>query len=224
MSSNENNVPRSLPIPIGSRRRSGSLSDTSSSDSGSISPASPVQTPASGTLPRINPPISPSTSPILSYFLSQSPKSPAATFPFRRGMAPPVYEDEVFESEKPAQRHARSASAAAWPAADKFSAPPAVPPPGHQQDRAAGIFRRLSLGGNMARPQIAVPKPANGHPQVAPRATTPPGMKSNAAGATTTPARKARRANTMASGTPRPPRAPSPMGERILKGHFDGFN
>jgi hypothetical protein len=36
--------------------------------------------------------------------------------------------------------------------------------------------------------------------------------------------RKTRRANTLAPGTPRPKRAPSPMGERILTGHFDGFN
>ncbi|KAI0359718.1 hypothetical protein OH77DRAFT_1434183 [Trametes cingulata] len=223
-SSNENSsVPHSLPIPIGARRRSGSMSDSSSSDSGSVSPASPVQTPASGTLPRIAP-ITPSTSPILSYFLSQSPKSPpSATFPFRRGMAPPVYEDEeVFEGEKPASRHARSASTA-WPttAADRFNAPPVPPVPG-QQDRAAGLLRRLSLGGNMVRPQAPMVKPANGSTQ-SPRATTPPGMTSNASGAPATPTRKARRANTMAAGTPRP-RAPSPMGERILKGHFDGFN
>ncbi|EIW57690.1 uncharacterized protein TRAVEDRAFT_65420 [Trametes versicolor FP-101664 SS1] len=219
-SNNENSAPRSLPIPIGGRRRSGSVSEgSSSSDSGSVSPASPLQTPASGTLPRIAP-ITPGTSPILSYFLSQSPKSPtAATYPFRRGMAPPVYEDdEEFEPEKPITRHGRSASTA-WPAGDRYAAP-AVPPVGHQQDRAAGLLRRLSLGGNMARPQIPVPKPVNGSGQ-APRSTTPPGMKSPSAGS---PMRKARRSNTMAAGTPRPPRAPSPMGERILKGHFDGFN
>ncbi|KAI0368008.1 hypothetical protein BV20DRAFT_525514 [Pilatotrama ljubarskyi] len=222
MSSNENNVPHSLPIPIGSRRRSGSMSDSSSSDSGSVSPASPVQTPASGTLPRIAP-ITPSTSPILSYFLSQSPKSPpSATFPFRRGMAPPVYEDEeAFEAEKPASRHARSASTA-WPTTDRFNAPAVAPVPSNQQDRAAGLLRRLSLGGNMARPQVPAVKQTNGSTR-SPRATTPPGMASNASGAPASPTRKARRANTMAAGTPRP-RAPSPMGERILKGHFDGFN
>ncbi|KAI0648979.1 hypothetical protein C8Q79DRAFT_485056 [Trametes meyenii] len=246
MPANENSFPHSLPIPIGSRRRSGSVSESSSSsDSGSASPASPVQTPASGTLPRIAP-ITPSTSPILSYFLSQSPtsKSPPSTFPFRRGMAPPVYEDdEMFESEKPAPRHVRSASTA-WSAGDRFPAPPIAPVSGQQHERATGLLRRLSLGGNMTRvssviayllritsvndcplflhqPQIPVPKPVNGSAQ-APRSTTPPGMKS--VGADAVPARKARRANTMAPGTPRPRRAPSPMGERILKGHFDGFN
>ncbi|KAI0749688.1 hypothetical protein C8Q80DRAFT_1269525 [Daedaleopsis nitida] len=193
MSSNEKKVHHSLPIPIERRRRSDSGSD-SSSDS-SVSPASPLPTPTSGTLPRIAP-ISPSTSPILSYFLSQSPKSsPSATFPFRRGMSGALFEDEdVFEPEKP-------------------------------QERAAGLLRRLSLGGNMARPPVPVLKPINtavaaqGH---AVRSTTPPGMKAGMDPAT--PTRKARRANTIAPGTTRPPRAPSPMGERILKGHFDGFN
>ncbi|KAI9066299.1 hypothetical protein FKP32DRAFT_1566230 [Trametes sanguinea] len=230
MSTNENsNIPHSLPIPIGSgggRRRSGSMSEGSSSDSGSTSPASPVQTPASGPLPRIAP-ITPSTSPILSYFLSQSPKSPpSATFPFRRGMAPPVYEDdEAYEAEKPAPRHGRSASTA-WPTTDRFPVSPTAVPsslPG-QQDRAAGLLRRLSLGGNMTRPQMPLQKPVNTSAVQAPRSTTPPGMSSNPAGALSTPTRKTRRANTMAPGTPRPPRAPSPMGERILKGHFDGFN
>ncbi|CDO75186.1 hypothetical protein BN946_scf184866.g27 [Trametes cinnabarina] len=226
MSSNENNVPHSLPIPIGgSRRRSGSVSEGSSSDSGSTSPASPLQTPASGPLPRIAP-ITPSTSPILSYFLSQSPKSPpSATFPFRRGMAPPVYEDdEMYEAEKPAPRHGRSVSTA-WPTTDRFPVSPtaAMSVPG-QQDRASGLLRRLSLGGNMTRPQLPPQKPVNNGTREAPRSTTPPGMSSNPAGALSTPTRKARRANTMAPGTARPPRAPSPMGERILKGHFDGFN
>ncbi|RPD59538.1 hypothetical protein L227DRAFT_611777 [Lentinus tigrinus ALCF2SS1-6] len=229
MANDNNNVPHSLPIPIRDRRRSQSLSGSdSSSDSGSNSPASPLQTPITGTLPRVAP-ISPSTSPILSYFLSQSPKSSSnATFPFRRGMGGPgLFDDEeAVETDKPTARngHARRASAAAWPGQDRFAQPPVVPPvSGQQQDRAAGLLRRLSLGGNMARPPIPVPKPVNATAQ-AQRSTTPPGMKSNAAGAAPTPTRKARRANTMAPGTPRPPRAPSPMGERILKGHFDGFN
>ncbi|EJF64836.1 hypothetical protein BD309DRAFT_874152 [Dichomitus squalens] len=223
MSSNENNVPRSLPIPIG-RGRSGSDSD-SSSDSGSVSPVSPVQTPASGALPRIAP-ISPSTSPILSYFLSnQPPKSPPnATFPFRRGMTgPPLYEeDEVSEADQPIQRHGRRASAAAWPGHDRF--PPVAPVPNDKQERAAGLLRRLSLGGNMTKPPILpVPRPPNGTTQPS-RSKTPPTLNSNSTGAPSTPMRKARRSNTMAAGTSRPPRAPSPMGERILKGHFDGFN
>ena len=79
---------------LAGRSESVSGSD-SSSDSGSNSPASPLQTPITGTLPRIAP-ISPSTSPILSYFLSQSPKSPnTSTFPFRRGFGTAVFEGEL---------------------------------------------------------------------------------------------------------------------------------
>ncbi|RDX57124.1 hypothetical protein OH76DRAFT_1476580 [Lentinus brumalis] len=231
MANENSNVPHSLPIPIGGRRRSesGSGSD-SSSDSGSNSPASPLQTPVTGTFPRIAP-ISPSTSPILSYFLAQSPKSPPnATFPFRRGTgAPGLFDgdDDALEADKsiPRNGHARRASTATWPTQDRFAQPPvspAAPVSGHQQDRAAGLLRRLSLGGNnLPRPPVPVVKPANGTAN-AQRSTTPPGMKS--AGAAAIPTRKARRSNTMAAGTPRPPRAPSPMGERILKGHFDGFN
>ncbi|KAI0707214.1 hypothetical protein C8Q76DRAFT_770899 [Earliella scabrosa] len=220
MPANEKNVPHSLPIPIEGRRRSESVSDSSDS---SASPASPLPTPASGTLPRIAP-ISPSSSPILSYFLSQSPKSPSATFPFRRGMSGAIIEDDdAIDPEKPLMGHGRRASAAAWPGHDRFPPTVPVPPmPAPQQERAAGLLRRLSLGGNnMGRPALPVLKPVNGSAQ-APRSTTPPGMKSAAASGT--PTRKARRANTMAPGTARPPRAPSPMGERILKGHFDGFN
>ncbi|KAI0787514.1 hypothetical protein C8Q74DRAFT_1366381 [Fomes fomentarius] len=252
MSSNQNKPTHSLPIPIDGHRRSRSESvSDSSSESASTSPASPLPTPVSGTipLPRIAP-ISPSTSPILSYLLSQSPKSPPSTFPFRRGISGAIFQGEIsahatqlasmspidprrpslfvprfsdedaVDPEKPTPRHGRRASAAAWPAGDRFPQMTPVPPtvPAPQQDRAAGLLRRLSLGGSLTRPPVPVLKPTNLPPQ-APRATTPPGMKSGV-----TPTRKARRANTMAPGTPRPPRAPSPMGERILKGHFDGFN
>ncbi|KAH9945075.1 uncharacterized protein BXZ73DRAFT_96057 [Epithele typhae] len=226
MSANrDHDIPHSLPIPIGGgRRRSGSVSD-SSSDSASLSPPSPLQTPASATgpLPRVAP-LSPSTSPVLSYFLAQSPKSPPSTFPFRRGMgAPTVFEgeDDGFEADKPIGRHGRRASAAAWPGHDRFPpAAPVVPAAGQQQDRAAGLLRRLSLGGSIARPPVPVG-------MAAPRLVGPPDIaaapRSKSPGTTPTP-RKPRRANTLAPGSPRPPRAPSPMGERILKGHFDGFN
>ncbi|KAM5537218.1 hypothetical protein V8D89_009151 [Ganoderma adspersum] len=230
MASDEKNFTHSLPIPIGEgRRRSGSESDSGSSDSGSTSPPSPFPTPASGTLPRIAP-FSPSTSPILSYFLSNqstSPKSPPSTFPFRRGTTGSTFyeDDDAFEADKPIYSHGRRASAAAWPGHDRY--PPVAPVPTDQQDRAAGLLRRLSLGGNMAKPPvppIQTQKASNGSVQAS-RSKTPPNLKStSAAGAPPAVMRKARRANTLAPGTPRPPRAPSPMGERILKGHFDGFN
>ena len=59
-------------------------------------------------------------------------------------------DDDVYEADKPAQRHARRASAAAWPGHDRF--PSAVPPVSNdKQERAAGLLRRLSLGGSMTK-------------------------------------------------------------------------
>lgn len=95
---NDHAVSHSEPIPIHHpRHRAHSLSDSSSSSAssdGSCSPSSPVSPthfPLAGTQPRIAP-ISPSTTPILNYFLSQSPKSSTATFPFRRGFGTAVFE------------------------------------------------------------------------------------------------------------------------------------
>ena len=104
------------------------------------------------------------------------------------------------------------------------------------------MLRRLSLGGAMARvssvlgcapilassslppfslalqPQIPqFNKNAFAGEEIK-RRPTPPTLPS-----TPTP-RKARRSNTMGAGTQRPKRAPSPMGERILTGHFDSFH
>ncbi|KAF7795268.1 hypothetical protein EIP86_006421 [Pleurotus ostreatoroseus] len=271
----------SRPIPINTRRgRAHSVSESSSSESSSpSSPVSPLQSPLSGTQPRVVGPISPGASPILSYFLAQSPAGKpappaAATFPFRRAPGgfgassaivdgtwlsllpayePPLnthrshdllYFSDDSESDAPTPlpsptAHARRASVA-WAGGDRFAQqtptqpPPAVP---DQTDRAAGLLRRLSLGGSAlrvshsdchrvsctmtndrgARPQPPVPQIKT---QPAPAgARTPPGTPT----AERVP-RKTRRANTLAPGTARPKRAPSPMGERILTGHFDGFN
>ncbi|KAK7682621.1 hypothetical protein QCA50_014421 [Cerrena zonata] len=244
---NDPKVEHSQPIPIAtnghSRRRAGSMfSDSSpsstSSDSSLNSPNSPLSPVVSipnnmnGNQNKV--PISPSTSPILSYFLSNSP---TATFPFRRNINAVVVEDD--ETDSPTvTRHARSATiAGAWPgpvvAADRFVSPPQPPQQGvqtanqpgtsvaDQHGRAAGLLRRLSLGAAL-KPQFGQYPPhhrGNSPPPNSPendRRTSPTPMNGVA--------RKTRRANTMAPGTPRPRRAPSPMGERILKGHFDGFN
>jgi len=212
-------------IPAGShgRRRGQSVSfSDSSSDSSSGSPSSPVQSPLTGTQPRIAP-VSPGTSPILNYFLAQSPKSPttSATFPFRRGFGSSVFDEDAPETE--VSRHARRASTAWAGTTERVSPPqPSVVP--DQTDRAAGLLRRLSLGGAALRPQVPQIKTtaatASAEPEVRTRARTPPNTP-----AVERPqlARKPRRA-TLAPGTARPKRAPSPMGERILTGHFDGFN
>lgn len=99
MASNDKNNAHSAPISIplnAARGRSRSMS-VSSSSSGSTSSGSELPTPASTSIgsQRLSIP-SPSTSPILSYFLAQSPtaKTPAtATFPFKRKFGPtPVFE------------------------------------------------------------------------------------------------------------------------------------
>ena len=176
------NVPHSKPmaIPIGHpRRRSESVSDSSSSPPSSNSSDSsyspPLNTPFAndrGNRPRVAP-ISPSSSPILSYFLAQPPKSPTGSFPFRRNFGPTVMEgppSNYFppysiilkdpsllvddDSENPSiPKHPRRASMASWPISDRPPQPPQVPPPiaEDQHDRAAGLLRRLSLGGALTR-------------------------------------------------------------------------
>lgn len=119
--------------------------------------------------------------------------------------------------------------------------------PEEHQGRAAGLLRRLSLGGALGRvctssdhvTDLVAHTLAASQPQlpVVPKAPSPPttpmaghplertATVSGVAQPHVSPSpRKARRSNTLAPGTARPPRAPSPMGERILKGHFDGFN
>ena len=62
-------------------------------------------------------------------------------------------DDDAFETDKPIYSHGRRASAAAWPGHDRY--PPVAPVPADQQDRAAGLLRRLSLGGNMAKVSLS---------------------------------------------------------------------
>lgn len=97
----------SQPIPIENphRRRSQSVSDSSSDSSSSpLTPTSPLfsLSPPRGIKRPSASAISPSTSPVLSYFLQQQqqqqkpPVATTATFPFRRGFggAPTVFEGE----------------------------------------------------------------------------------------------------------------------------------
>ena len=172
MSSKSNNgAPPTQPIPISTRRgRADSLSDASSSSEESASPASPLHSPLSGLPPRIAA-SSPGSAPILSYFLSQSPKSPS-TFPFRRGFGTAVFDGKRLtpgsrarapaliasciddsEPDTTLPRHARSASiSTSWGAApDRVSPPAPAPALPIQEDRAAGLLRRLSLGGTALR-------------------------------------------------------------------------
>ncbi|KZT67467.1 hypothetical protein DAEQUDRAFT_729117 [Daedalea quercina L-15889] len=215
------------PIPIDVHRRR-ATSDSDSSDGSSCSPTTPYSngaafpTPATGYPPRVAP-ISPSTSPILSYFLGQtSPKAPTNSLPFRRNFGAPAI-DEDDEALMPPTKHARRSSSA-WAGSERFVQPPTPTAAPVQHERATGMLRRLSLGGAMARPQIPQFKNAPAGEGIR-RSGTPPTLPPTPTPATVngTP-RKARRSNTMAAGTQRPKRAPSPMGERILTGHFDSFH
>jgi len=192
----------------------------SSASSGSISSGSELPTPPSGSVgsQRISIP-SPSTSPILSYFLAQSPttKTPATgTFPFKRTFGPtPVLEEEP-EKEIPAALHARRASATF---SNRFMQNPPVGTtiPDAHVERGTNLLRRLSLSSNaFVKPQLDTTVRAP--PSPPPNTAISPVMQ-NAPFKT-----KPRRSATISTDGAKPRRAPSPMGERILKGHFDGFN
>jgi hypothetical protein len=154
-------VKHSDPIKINtSTRRGRSFSLSSGSSSSSESSASEAHTPSPTSLntQRITVP-SPSGSPILSYFLGQSPtKTPGtATFPFNRKFGPPpVFEGKALcmltilsylthyieEQEIPATAHARRASAVV---AGRFAQSQTQPFPDPHVERGTALLRRLSL-------------------------------------------------------------------------------
>jgi len=195
-----NNVQHSDPIPISSSRVRARSVSVSSSSSGSASSTFDI------------PQTSPSSSPILSYFLAQSPtKSPStATFPFKRKFGTtPVFEDEETDKEIPVAAHARRASATV---ANRFSQPQTMLPDTHKE-RGTNLLRRLSLSSAAFKPQFGPKSP----PSPPPNTAVSPTARGAPFGT------KPRRSATIAESA-KPRRAPSPMGERILKGHFDGFN
>ncbi|KAI0310977.1 hypothetical protein OF83DRAFT_1225593 [Amylostereum chailletii] len=245
MSSDNRDEPvHSSPIPIAGQNRRRAMSYSSSSSEGSPSSPQSVQTPITPYPPKIA--TSP-TSPILSYFMGASPTKTSATFPFRRpsgfpGAGPVFEDDETQEDPLPTHNHVRRATTAGWGASGRFPQPNpiAVPAVEHvQRDRGAGVLRRLSLSAGfglvclvfnpvfwvvidkafLPESPIDTPRPATPPPSA--YASVPP---ANSLPTANPNARKARRA-TMMGAAPEPRRrAPSPMGERILKGHFDGFN
>ncbi|THH15331.1 hypothetical protein EW146_g5113 [Bondarzewia mesenterica] len=236
---NKNNTFKpSNPIPIGgnSPTHRGRAPSLSTSDGSPTSPQS-IKTPLDRSPPRISTSsTSPSTSPLFSYFMSTSPTKPNGTFPFRRtapglGAAPPVIQDDDgFDASVPHTFNGRRANSA-WAGnarlAKQASSPPTMPIPEvqqAQQQRGSGVLRRLSLGSGFTRPILTSMRPHSPlQPNTPPSSAVSPPASNELPSAT--PARKARRATTIA-GRPNDlkRRAPSPMGERILKGHFDGFN
>ncbi|KAI9458767.1 hypothetical protein F5148DRAFT_316263 [Russula earlei] len=225
-------VKYAVPIPIlpPPHRRRPSIS---SSDG---SPTSPVtlQTPNS-LYPTNLAPSSPTNSSFLSYFMSTSPKS-SVSFPYRRppGLgAPPVFEDDDGQEFNSGNSIHQRRATTAWvgnsrnPPQRVAPAPPVIEA---QHARGAGVLRRLSLGGglNGSLFQNAANRPAS-----PPRPTTPPPSAVTPSAASGFPATQNNadvRTRVRRSATLTVPsrnathRAPSPMGERILKGHFDGFN
>jgi hypothetical protein len=225
-SNNVHNYKHAAPIPIQTsphRRRLSTSSDGS--------PASPP-TPNS-LYPTNLVPSSPTSPSFLSYLMSTSPKN-NASFPYKRppsfGSSPPVFEDDDGqEVEVRNSLHQRRATTA-WAGNGRAPQPGAPAPPviEAQHARGAGVLRRLSLGGGL---NSAFFQGASNRPVSPPRPATPPPsavtpVSGFAAHQNNTDVRtRVRRSATVTS----PPtsarhRAPSPMGERILKGHFDSFN
>jgi hypothetical protein len=204
------------PILIG-RRRSASMSSGSSSLTSS--PDEP-KTPLSFTAPRV-PNVSPSTSPILSYVLSQSPTKPNGSFPLKRKFgASPVFDEDEMDRKVPVTAHVRRATTTV---ASRFG--PGQPKPNlpsSHHDRGTGMLRRLSLSNTM--PKLTTDSPYN-LPSPPPNSATSPSVHKGSPLSSASPAtHKPKRSATLSPDVGRPRRAPSPMGERILKGHFDGFN
>ncbi|KAF8577778.1 hypothetical protein K439DRAFT_1621828 [Ramaria rubella] len=220
--------PHSDPIPIGptSNQRSRSRSFSEGSDSDSVPPLSPSESPASATSATIQTPFSSSTriplspvspsSPILSYFYGSPTKSP-----FNR-MSVPTFEDEDSREPPPTSAgfHRRHMSNSWIPV--RFG--PQQPPPNNsatdsQQNRGAGVLRRLSISSSLtSKPTLSVQ----------PRSATPPKQDGGTRPGHHSPrgSGQLRKAATLSAGTVsanEKPRPPSPMGERMLKGHYDGF-
>ncbi|KAG8924339.1 hypothetical protein FRC03_005647 [Tulasnella sp. 419] len=219
------NSPASRPIPITAhhaRARSGSLASIPAL---STSPTSPVlgslQTPNSitGFSARFTGagPDSP-TSPLgpaspLSYFLSGA----TSTSPSKNGFSlssKPLSSsalDENEESSPPRSAVATFHRRASTTATNWGPGTVQSPGSGATNDRAAGVLRRFSLSGVLQRPNLGNGSP----PKEPPRALAP---------AATVPIIIEPRPTRRSKGPKEPiKRGISPMGERLLKGHFDGF-
>ncbi|PVG00982.1 hypothetical protein CPB86DRAFT_781897 [Serendipita vermifera] len=94
------------------------------------------------------------------------------------------------------------------------------------QERTAGIFRRLSLSsgaGPFQRPTIPMINEPTTNEDTGNALFRAQTIGTSTAGTTLPRTRPHGRRATLSPGDAPKPRAPSPMGERMLKGHFDGF-
>jgi hypothetical protein len=237
-------TPPSRPIPITTSGRSRSASVSSAE-----SPTTPGLSPGASSLSASslqNPPMTnkhlPPSSPILSYFFGKdSPSKPSAptkpTVSTSPQLPPLPDEDDEFTpggKSTPMLGHHRAMSMGSW---SRFpTSPIAGPspmagsnvPPNSPQDtvqRSAGVLRRLSLGAAFTRPTLPALKQeqdgkmdGNGLHRAK---TIGPASAENDRFQGRRTARRATLSSTDSASIR--PRAPSPMGERMLKGHFDGF-
>jgi len=188
-----------------------------------------------------NKPLTPS-SPILSYFFGKDALSkPLSTTKPAASTGPqlpplPDEDDEITPGGKstPILGHHRAMSMGSWsrfpasPIAGSSSMAGSNVLPNSPQDtvqRGAGVLRRLSLGAAFARPTLPTMKQeqdGNMDGNSLHRAKTiGPASAENSGFQGRRAARRATLGST--DGANVKPRAPSPMGERMLKGHFDGF-
>ncbi|KAF8753301.1 hypothetical protein RHS01_07031 [Rhizoctonia solani] len=203
------------PQPIPGRARSASLYSLSSlpglSNSPSVSPNSP-------TLPQLSPSLAGKS---LTQIFSgpQSPLKTTSAFksegPGFIGMKPGVVEEDEddhshddFHGEFPAsppRSHTRHTSIGSWGR------------PG-DMDRGQGLLRRLSLGSAFA------PRVAGGCELFPPQIHQPtPAPRDNPVLRKPSPLRGNGNSLGLQVQDPIKQRSISPMGERMLKGHFDGF-
>ena len=137
--------------------------------------------------------------------------------------------DEETDKDLPVATHMRRAS---LNVSGRFGqAQTTGPIPDSQLERGTGFLRRLSLSSsNFSKvsnyttlyrlPRISHPQPQNDN--TSPRGPSPPPNTAVSPRNTSPQFSLPKRRSTVSDAKRR--RSPSPMGERILKGHFDGFN
>jgi hypothetical protein len=252
-SSNINDFKHAAPIPILSsphrRRPSISSSDGSPTSPSVQTPNSPYPTnlvpssPTSSSFLSYLMSSSPKTSTSFPYrrppgfgappvFEGRSQSRPAVIERPADDLDRPIADEEGQEVEVRNTSHHQRRATTGWAGTGRTpsSQRPAVPPPviEEQHARGAGVLRRLSLGGGLnsaffqqgtANRPSSPPPPATPPPTaVTPSATSDFATNQNIPNGRT----RMRRSATLS--VPPRNRAPSPMGERILKGHFDSFN
>jgi hypothetical protein len=164
----------------------------------------------------------------------------------------PIADEDGQEVEVRNTSHHQRRATTGWAGTGRTpsSQRPAVPPPviEEQHARGAGVLRRLSLGGglnsvrtfdpnhglshliNIFLPQAFFQQGTANRPSSPPPPATPPptavtpSATSDFATNQNIPDVRTRVRRSATLSAPPRNRAPSPMGERILKGHFDSFN